>query len=240
MVCKYAAPTRKASLFCYMAKPKQHHFDINTAIDIGLHEAIILNNFEYWIDLNRSNKKHFYDGRYWTFNSVRALSELFPYLSYKQIRTAIDKLLSLGILVKGNFNKVGYDRTTWYSITDVPICPTGQMDLSYKANGFAQEGEPIPDNNSDNFTDNEKENSYLIKNNSYLIFKEWIRVNTPRVLSLEEQVTEKEYKTLIKNYSSNDIKVALAYMHNQKDLNKKYNSVYTSLNFLLKNKKQTT
>ena len=56
----------------------QHHFDVELAVKYGVTEAVLLNHFEYWIELNKANGKNLFDGRYWTFNSMKAFSEIFP------------------------------------------------------------------------------------------------------------------------------------------------------------------
>ena len=132
-----------------------HNFDINIAEKYGINAAIILQNMYYWIEKNRANEKHFHDGYYWTYNSLKAFEELFPYMSTKQIRGALEKLEEEGIIVCGNYNNSTYDRTKWYAITDAGyelfqegkcIVPKGQMESSEKANGMSQKGEPIPNN----------------------------------------------------------------------------------------------
>lgn len=133
----------------------QHSFDIEVAKEYGILEAILLNHIYYWIDKNKANSKHFYDGRYWTYNSRKAFSEMFPYASERQIRSALEKLEKSNVLLTGNYNKQRFDRTLWYSFSDIGLsiiqksqlqlsnmanekCPTGQMrnDL---------DGKPIPD-----------------------------------------------------------------------------------------------
>ena len=133
----------------------QHHFDVELAQKYGVAEAILLNHFEYWIELNRSNEKNFYDGRYWTFNSMKAFSKIFPYMTEKKIRNALKHLQDEGLIVTGNYNKLAYDRTLWYAFSDLAesILPKGQMEDPEMANGYFQKVEPIPDNKPDNDTD---------------------------------------------------------------------------------------
>lgn len=140
-----------------------HNFDTNIAEKYGINAAIILQNMYYWIEKNRANEKHFHDGYYWTYNSLKAFEELFPYMSNKQIRGALEKLEEEGIIVCGNYNNSTYDRTKWYAITEAGyelfeegkcIVPKGQMDYPEKANGLSQKGEPIPNNKPDNKTNN--------------------------------------------------------------------------------------
>ena len=133
----------------------QHHFDVEIAQKYGVAEAILLNHFEYWIELNRTNEKNFYDGRYWTFNSMKAFSKIFPYMTEKKIRNALKHLQDEGLIVTGNYNKLAYDRTLWYAFSDLAesILPKGQMEDPEMANGYFQKVEPIPDNKPDNDTD---------------------------------------------------------------------------------------
>lgn len=128
----------------------EHHFNIELAAQFGILEAVLLNHMQFWIKRNAANGINSHDGAYWTYNSVKAYSELFPYASEKQIRSALKKLVELGILKTGNYNKLAYDRTLWYAFTEkgLSICPLGKMEMPKKENGNAQEGEPIPDNYS--------------------------------------------------------------------------------------------
>lgn len=94
------------------------HFDSDLAEKYGITEAIILYNLIFWLKKNKANHKHFYDSKYWTYNSVNAFSELFPFLSKDQIRRTLEKLSSKKAIETGNFNKIAYDRTNWYTLSD--------------------------------------------------------------------------------------------------------------------------
>lgn len=139
----------------------QHHFDVDLAMRYGFAEAIILNHLEYWIELNERNERNFFDGQYWTFNSMKAMKEIFPYLSEKKIRNALKHLQDEGLILTGNYNKSAYDRTLWYALTQKgkSILPKGQMEEYEKANGFTEKGEPIPDDNTDNNPPNNPNNN---------------------------------------------------------------------------------
>lgn len=135
-----------------------HYFDIHIAELYGVNCAVILQNIWHWIRKNEANGKNFYDGNYWTYNSTRAFKELFPYLSQKQIETALKKLRDEEILITGNYNEFAYDRTLWYAITEKgkSILLTGEMEITSKGNGNHAEGKPIPNINSDLKTQNIK------------------------------------------------------------------------------------
>lgn len=136
-----------------------HMFDPQVAKEYGVNAAIIFQNLAYWIEHNRANETNFHDGRYWTYNSVRAFAELFPYLTDKQIRGALKKLEDGGMILVGNYNKSAYDRTRWYALAEkgLSIYTKGQMDSSDMENENAHKGEPIPDINS-NVTTSDKPN----------------------------------------------------------------------------------
>lgn len=133
----------------------QHSFDIDIAAKYGITEAILLNNMYFWIEKNRANETNFHDGTYWTYNSVRAFGQLFPYLSDKKIKGALKNLITEGILITGNYNKSAYDRTLWYALTEkgFSICQKGLMENTKKQNGFSELGQPIPYINTNIKTD---------------------------------------------------------------------------------------
>ena len=91
-------------------------FKKEDALKYGVNAALLLHNFKYWLDKNVANGSNIKDGRYWTYNSLTAIHELFPFLGITQIRGALKKLEDSGLLIKGNYNKHNYDRTVWFSL----------------------------------------------------------------------------------------------------------------------------
>ena len=139
----------------------EHHFDIDIAEKYGVNAAIILNHLYFWVKKSKANNKNYYDGHYWTYNSVRAFEELFPYLSSRQISTALKKLESEGIIKIGNYNKSAYDRTLWYTVTEKgldilndSILQNRKIENTKMSNQNGENVEPIPDINTDINTDN--------------------------------------------------------------------------------------
>lgn len=123
-----------------------HSFDVDIATKYGILEAILLDSINYWSLKNEANKKNYFDGNYWTYNSTRAFSELFPYASQKKIQTALKKLIKEGLIVTGNYNKNAYDRTLWYALTEKGkyITRKGKMEFQKKENEFTENVQPIP------------------------------------------------------------------------------------------------
>lgn len=118
----------------------RHSFDPQIAAQVGLNAAVLYQNLFFWIEKNEANGHNFKEGRYWTYNSIAAFAKLFPYFTEKQIRTALDKLLDAGLILKGNHSDDRYDRTAWYAL-NTPICPAGQIDPPKgEDDAFAQKG----------------------------------------------------------------------------------------------------
>jgi len=107
---------------------KVHIFDVALAEKYGPIESIILSNLCFWIEKNQHNRKNYHKGRYWVYNSTAAFEKIFSYLNKDQIRRVLDKLHKQGALYIDNFNKIGYDRTLWYSVSDavMKIYTTGK------------------------------------------------------------------------------------------------------------------
>lgn len=136
-----------------------HFFDTEIAQQYGVNAAILLQNIAYWCELNEANDINYYDGTYWTFNSRKALTIIFPYMSERQIGTAIQKLIDEGLVITGNYNKMPYDRTLWYALSKKgkSIMQKCKMEDSEMSNDKMQKCKTntryIPNNNPYNNTD---------------------------------------------------------------------------------------
>jgi hypothetical protein len=95
-----------------------HSFDPVDAEKYGILEAILLSNIRWWTAKNEANNRHYHNGRYWTYNSAKAFSKLFPYASQQQIQRALKSLEAAKMIVVGNYNSNPYDHTKWYAIDD--------------------------------------------------------------------------------------------------------------------------
>ena len=130
----------------------------HVAIQYGVDEALFLDSIMYWYRHNRANDMNFHDGRWWTYNSMAAFVELFPWWSDKQLRRIIKSCKEKGALLTANYNSDGRDRTVWYSPSDELlqlygdsqtgecIRPNGQMQMPEQADASDQKGEPLPCN----------------------------------------------------------------------------------------------
>jgi hypothetical protein len=98
-----------------------HALNVSIATAIGLKESILLQHFYYWYQNNQGKSNYEHDGHIWTYNTVSSLNSMFTYLTPREIQTAIAKLIKLEFVITGNYNKMGYDRTKWYAVTQLGI-----------------------------------------------------------------------------------------------------------------------
>ena len=126
-----------------------HQFSVEVAVDIGLAPAIIFNSIGFWVEQNAANGRNLRDGRYWTYNTVKAWTDLFPYLTQKKVEKALSALREHGYVMAANYNEDRRDRTLWYTLTDkghaifhpsLPqgrsISPTGEMEVPHRGNDY--------------------------------------------------------------------------------------------------------
>lgn len=128
----------------------EHSFDIEIAKEYGIHCAILLKSIYFWVKKSKANEQNLFDGRYWTYNSKKAFTKLFPYMSERQIDYALKQLIEKGLILTGNYNKNTYDRTLWYALTDKAFCILHDCDMHFTkllnaTNNFVG---PIPDINN--------------------------------------------------------------------------------------------
>lgn len=177
-----------------------HVFDIDIAKEYGILEAVILDNIAHWIKHNEANETNYHDGTYWTYNSTRAFTEIFPYASQRQIQTALKKLIENGLLKTGNYNKSAYDRTLWYALTEKgkSILHHGKMEMTENVNAITSDVKPIPTINT---TINTTINSYKKVVDLY----NETCVSFPKVTALSDR-RKKAIHARLNTYSFDDFK----------------------------------
>lgn len=161
-----------------------HGYDPEVAIDVGVIAAVLYKNIQYWCEKNRANERHLHDGLYWTYNSVKAYSKLFPEFTEQQVRNAIKKLCEKEYIRTGNFNDDGRDRTRWFadlrpiinnievSKTEDCICENEQMQITELTNASDEKTEPLPNNYLQITTTNKKEVSKKVSSGNSARAKE--------------------------------------------------------------------
>ena len=140
-------------------KEKPYSFWPSEAVQHGIEKAVILYNLRFWLTVNKAagKEKHYHEGKWWTYNTAKALENLMPFFNRRSISRWLSELERDGVLLSGMFNKVAYDRTKWYTIpSEFSDGAIGQNDQSIGQDGQSngqddqwngQNGQPIPDCN---------------------------------------------------------------------------------------------
>lgn len=107
------------------------------ATQIGLYESLVLQQVSIWL----KSSSHIHDGKYWIYKTAKEMQEeSFSYLSEETVRRTLQSLETMGYILVGNFNKVGFDRTKWYAI-EPDKCSSL---LGVFVNDITPEPSPIP------------------------------------------------------------------------------------------------
>ena len=78
---------------------ENHSFSIDLACKVGINAAIILQHLAHLHKICLGNGANWKHGRYWLNKSIRAFSIIYPYLTNKEIRGALDKLEQTGYIL---------------------------------------------------------------------------------------------------------------------------------------------
>jgi hypothetical protein len=136
---------------------------VEDTIKYGIVSAAIIGRVRWWCKYNEDNKvkDRFHIDYWWSgFMSSREFADQLG-ISQKTIEKHLSKLLKNGVLIKGCFNKKGFDRTGWYRVNPHPpieetISPNRVNDIPKKSksispnvvNGNTPTEETIPVNPS--------------------------------------------------------------------------------------------
>lgn len=127
---------------------------------IGLNEAIILQQIQYWMNSKNAGKMH--DGQKWIYNSVANWQkDNFPFWSVQTIKRALTSLKKQELVLTANLNKASYDRTLWYTINYDQLKLVDQSISTECTNPLGQNGpmdeakmdQPIPETTQETTTD---------------------------------------------------------------------------------------
>lgn len=137
-------------------KKQMHYFDVEDAMQYGVEKAIILSNIRFWLNNNKNKDlsvvKH--DGYYWMYNTAKDMSNVLPYFTQSKVQRLLKQLEDDGVLIVGNYNKVKYDRTKWYTLSEFTYdenCSTQTSELNI---GNEQIEQPIQDSKTNTKTNN--------------------------------------------------------------------------------------
>jgi hypothetical protein len=147
---------------------RSHAFPVSIAEKYSITIALWLQHIAFWTENNLSLNKNIHDGLCWSYTTLEALRDKFPYMSKSQIETMINNSINHGLLIKGNYNQNKYDRTIWYALTPkayiyfghllnekylqrlyLSISEKSEIDFGDFRNGFPKIRTPIPDTKPD-------------------------------------------------------------------------------------------
>ena len=116
-------------------------FDGDIAKEYGIAEAILFYNIAFWEKQNRLNNNNCFEGKYWTYNTLKAYAGLFYFISEATIKRALKHLKDEGLILAGNFDDDRFNHTNYYTVSDkgfelLQNCTIrlGQNDLIEKVN----------------------------------------------------------------------------------------------------------
>lgn len=81
---------------------------------IGLNEAIVLQQLNYWLQKNNSGVS--YHGRNWVYNTYADWRKQVPFFSERTVQRVMLKLEGMGLIESEMINKSKGDRTKFYTI----------------------------------------------------------------------------------------------------------------------------
>ncbi len=118
-----------------------HSFDTGVASKTGsLEAAVLYNNLAWWLMFNKDKPEAKKEGKIWSYSSYEEIANRLGYMNKRQVKYAMDKLVEHGFIVKGNFNKTPFDRTTWYSFPD-NVAPPQPNDPAPEVSNKSYEGQ---------------------------------------------------------------------------------------------------
>ena len=87
------------------------------AVMIGDRQAILLQQIQYWLDINEKTKSNYRDGRWWTYNTYEAwIEESFPFWNIRMLRRLMKDLEERGLVIARKFESADWKQRKWYTI----------------------------------------------------------------------------------------------------------------------------
>ena len=131
-------------------------YDTDIFDRVGANAATLYEYLCFWC----GKSKNVIDGRKWIYQRLKDFEEAFPTMSLSSIRRGLKKLEDEGLILTGNFNKVPYDRTKWYSAVEQKSSENvNKSKCSKRTNGSVQNEQidVVKVNNSDVFKMNKSD-----------------------------------------------------------------------------------
>tara|TARA_X000001388_G_C2226667_1_gene121403 strand:+ start:1133 stop:1738 length:606 start_codon:yes stop_codon:yes gene_type:complete len=167
-----------------------HAFVVDDAVNYGLDKAILLQHIRFWINQNQDKETHVHDGKAWMYQSAAEMAKHYPYWNRQKIARLLRDMETEGLIVSGNFNKVGYDQTKWYT-----------LQCSELNNRISKVEQPIPYTKQDTKTNilfDECWAMYGKKGNKKTSLRYWYKLSEKDQITIQENIipyiTSREFK----------------------------------------------
>lgn len=163
------------------------------ATAIGLHEAIVLQQVQYWINTKNKSRERYQDAfvagsdglqRCWIFNSITSWQKQFPFWNERTLRRVIEKLVSDNLLICEQLSTKKWDRTNWYTINYTRL---GEILAEIDGNAMLQE------NDTDSSSDSQPEVVNALGQKSHIDEPNMSQCRVRGLTVLPETTTENIY-----------------------------------------------
>lgn len=214
--------------------PQPLRIDRRLAIEIGFLESVVLLQLEFLISISHNER----EGQFWTYHTLKQLKERhFPWLSQATICRTIQSLEEKGLIVRGHFNRSGFDRTQWFALNyegiaglssirigeDAPILHSATRVLHdaksvlQDAPSALQAGATIPETTTERTEENSNNNGAQVAQGCSVQETPDADVVVALLRSLTDLgVTKKRAERLVTNHTPDQIRVQLAYLEFRK------------------------
>jgi hypothetical protein len=169
-----------------------HAFLVEEAVQYGIEKAILLQHIRFWCTQNKGKETHEHEGMVYMYQSAQDMHKHYPYWSRQKISRLLRDMEYEGLIKSGNFNKVQYDQTKWYTIT---------LECSDLNNRISRTEQPIPYTKPDTKTDNLFETvwvQYERKGNKQTALRYWNKLKYEEKLAITKAIpiyiASREYK----------------------------------------------
>lgn len=121
---------------------RKYYFSTKVAIDVGIEEAIMFSNIYFWVIKNSrdGDDDHFHKGKWWMYNPVVDFVKQYPFWTVSMVKRILKNLKDAEYIDTGVFNRFGYDKTKWYTITNKGF------NIIEVNNGLVRKGEWLGEN----------------------------------------------------------------------------------------------
>jgi hypothetical protein len=155
-----------------------HAFIVEEAVKYGVEKAVLLQHIRFWCVQNEGKDTHEHDGLVYMYQSAQDMHKHYPYWSRQKISRLLRDMEAEELIKSGNFNKVQYDQTKWYTIT---------LECSDLNNRISKLEQPIPDTKQDTKTDTMFEECWKLygrKGTKRQAFRYWQRLSNDDKLAI--------------------------------------------------------